>query len=293
MIDDIDVVIPWLNPTEKWFSQYKEYCENESPCRIRDMNTIRPAIKSILKNLPWVRYIWLVVFDKEQIPNDWDELHNAKVKFVFHRDIIPEEFLPNFNSMISEMFIHKIEGLAENILFSNDDMIFTKPIPKSFYFKDGKPVHRKRDFYVYRNGHECLYSEILDTTTNFISSITGHKYFSRDYHSPIPVTKVMLEFLWFKYYDFLYSSCKDSKIRRKHNVAIMSICHTLDEVFNKCVYDDDKEIKLHPMDLQNNTSKEFLRSVFKNNHVICLNDNEHLNNEKIKDYIKEVSDEYL
>ena len=62
----IDVVLPWLNPTDKWFSEYKKYCEDENPCRVRDLNTMQPTLRGIIKNLPWVRYIWLIVYAAER-----------------------------------------------------------------------------------------------------------------------------------------------------------------------------------------------------------------------------------
>ena len=43
----VDIVLPWLNPTNAWFSEYKKYCENEDPCRIRDLNTMQPTLKGI------------------------------------------------------------------------------------------------------------------------------------------------------------------------------------------------------------------------------------------------------
>ena len=112
--EPIDIVIPWLNPTKKWYETYKLYRENEEEGRIRDLNTIRPAIKSIIKNLPWIRYIWLIVYDEEQIANlDWEELKNEKIKIVYHKDIIPNEFLPNFNSFLTLNYVYKIKAAKQ------------------------------------------------------------------------------------------------------------------------------------------------------------------------------------
>ena len=259
-MNDIDIVIPWLNPTENWYNEYKKYNDTELPCRIRDLNTIRPAIKSIIKNLPWIRYIWLIVYDEEQHQNlDWEELKNEKIKFVYHRDIIPSEFLPNFNSMIVECFAHKIKGLSENFIWSNDDMIFTKPIPMNFYFENNAPVHRFKTLKNYTPVYNCQYDYIINSTSIFIKNITGKTVLSSDFHMPVALKKSMFDFLWFKYYDLLYKSCLNSKVRKNHNLALANIIITLDEFYNHCKY-NNIPIKTQMVVLADNTTKLFLES---------------------------------
>ena len=289
-MNDIDIVIPWLNPTENWYNEYKKYNDTELPCRIRDLNTIRPAIKSIIKNLPWIRYIWLIVYDEEQHQNlDWEELKNEKIKFVYHRDIIPSEFLPNFNSMIVECFAHKIKGLSENFIWSNDDMIFTKPIPMNFYFENNAPVHRFKTLKNYTPVYNCQYDYIINSTSIFIKNITGKTVLSSDFHMPVALKKSMFDFLWFKYYDLLYKSCLNSKVRKNHNLALANIIITLDEFYNHCKY-NNIPIKTQMVVLADNTTKLFLESAIKNNHIVCLNDGELLikNDKIIGEYIKEL-----
>jgi len=292
MNEEIDIVIPWLNPTEQWFSQYKNYCENEDPCRIRDLNTIRPTIKSIIKNLPWVRYIWLIVFDEEQHNNlDWEELKNEKVKFIYHRDILPQEFLPNFNSMLIEAYIHKIPELAENFIFSNDDIIFVKPIPKEFYIKNNKIVHRKNTLHKRIDRFHNTYEYIINSTCKFIKKITGEYIRADDFHMPSIHKKSLLEFIWSKSKDEIYNSFTESRIRKHKNLSINDILQTLEEKYNMCEYDSFPQIKTSPIWLSDKTSKEDLIKLKNNNHIVCINDGELLTNKhcnEIANYIKEV-----
>lgn len=290
MTEEIDIVIPWLNPTEKWYEEYKKYNDTELPCRIRDLNTMQPALKSILKNLPWVRYIWLVVYDEEQHQNlNWPELKNEKIKYVYHRDIIPQEFLPNFNYMITECFIHKIKGLSENFILSNDDMIFTKPIPKEFYFDENKPVHRYKTIKKYVPVYTCQYDYICKSTSEFIKTILGQPLWTSDFHMPIPLKKSMLEFIWFKYYNPLINTCKNAKVRKNHNIILSTIAITLDEYFNHCKY-NNLQIKTQPVMLTDKITKNTLENAIKSNHIVCLNDGELLikNDKIVAQYIKEL-----
>ena len=52
--------------------------------------------------MPWIRNLYLIVSNKEQVPA-W--VNQENVKIVLHEDIIPAQFLPTFNSTAIEMFI--------------------------------------------------------------------------------------------------------------------------------------------------------------------------------------------
>lgn len=292
MKNDVDVVIPWLNPTEKWFSQYKNYCENEHPGRIRDLNTMRPTLRGILKNLPWIRYIWLVIYDEEQIINlDWVELKNEKIKFVYHRDIIPQEFLPNFNSMLTEAYIHNIKDLAEFVLFMNDDMIYTKSVSKDFYVKDGHSVHRRKTLHDRKESFGNLYQYIINSTCKFISQEFGKFVLAEDFHMPCILRKSLIENIWSVYGKKLHDCFVDSKIRRAKNISMVTLMLTIEEMFNMCEYKDDINVKTKPVWLNDNTTKKELQDIIKNNSIVCLNDGEILSNEgsiKIKEIIKDL-----
>ena len=287
----IDIVIPWLNPTDDWFRQYILYKEDEHSCRIRDLKTIRPTIKGILKNLPWVRYIWLIVFDEKQIPTDWDELKNEKIRFVYHKDILPKEFLPNFNSMLPECYVNKISGLSENFIWSNDDIVYTKPIPKTYYFKDNKPVHRRKRIFIRKENKNNRYEEMCNSSAKFIQKIDGKLYWSLDDHMPIPLKKSMIDFLWAKHEKMIYESCRNSKIRKPFNLVFGTIVYTLDELHNLCVYDNNTDIKHKPIWISDKTTKAEIISAINNNHIVCLNDSENLN-DNVDNIIKIIEESF-
>ena len=274
--EPIDIVIPWLNPTEKWFSQYKQYCENENPARIRDLNTIRPCIKSIIKNLPWIRYIWLIVFDEEQIPPDWEELKNEKIKIVYHKDIIPNEFLPTFNSIHIAVYTHNIKDLSENFIWSNDDIIFKNFIPQEFFFNNDKSVHRKNNIKEWKNLHCNTYAEILNSTADFVYSICDKRILADDNHIAIPIKKSLIHFIYVKYKNEIEKHYKNSKIRKFQNINTIATAFTLEEIYNKCEYGLAKNIKYGVLHLSDFTSKQKIEQTISNNDIICINDSEEL-----------------
>lgn len=276
----IDVVLPWLNPTDKWFAEYKKYCENENPCRIRDLNTMRPTLRGILKNLPWVRYIWLIVYDAEQIENvNWEELKDKKVKIIYHKDIIPSEFLPNFNSLIPEIFFFNNEEIAENILFMNDDMIFNHFMQENDYFVNDLPVHHKTLHEGVRpNSFLCTWDYILKSTERLFNKLTKKQYVCDNWHAPTPISKTMCMFIDYKLHNELYATCKNAKIRRRSSVSLLLLSYWLSEAYGKIVskpiYD---RIKRKVLVLKDTTTVQDIKNCLQYD-IVCVNDSEWLVN---------------
>ena len=102
--------------------------------RFRDWGTLRFLLRGIETHLPFVRNVYLVVSRESQVP----EWASEKLKIVYHRDIIPERFLPVFNSTAIEMFLHRIPGLDERFLYFNDDMFPVRDCMEESFFQDGK-----------------------------------------------------------------------------------------------------------------------------------------------------------
>ena len=292
--NSVDVVLPWLNPTKKWFDAYRDFCEDEDPCRIRDLNTIQPTLSGILKNLSWVRYVWLIVYDEEQLVDvTFPELHSNKIRIVYHRDIIPKEFLPNFNSLVCAMYIHKISGLSDRFLFFNDDMIVTTPVPKETYFIGERSVHqRSKRPRQSSNTHTILWGTILENTHSILKKITGGVDFDIDnYHVPVPLRKDLIEYLWVKFNDEFYASCVNARIRKPHSISLPELAYWVEELYDYCVYNDIyKTIKRCFLVLCDTTTKDDIIHAYRNADIVCLNDSEGLQNKyaEIGQYIKEV-----
>ena len=89
--------------------------------------------------MPFIRTVHLVVSNIEQVP-EW--LDQSKVHVVLHKDIIPNDLLPTFNSTTIEMYLCKIPGLAEHFIYSNDDMMpMNDMVVGDFFTEDGLPIY--------------------------------------------------------------------------------------------------------------------------------------------------------
>lgn len=145
---EIDLVYLWVDGSDpKWLKKKQlitnaptDNSEMNAAGRYANNDELRFSLRSAEKFAPWIRNIYIVTDD--QIP-DWLNTANPRVKVIDHKDIIPSEILPLFNSSVIEYFIYKIPGLSEHFLFANDDMFFNSPTSPDFFFAaDGYPIFR-------------------------------------------------------------------------------------------------------------------------------------------------------
>ncbi len=107
-------------------------------CRYADSQELRFSLRSIAKNAPWIRNIFIVT--NGQIP-EWLDTSHPKIHMVFHSEIMPPDALPTFNAVAIEACLANISGLSERFLYSNDDFFMGRPLTPSFFFTDeGLPI---------------------------------------------------------------------------------------------------------------------------------------------------------
>ena len=108
--------------------------------RFESHDELKYSLRSVEKNVPWINHIYIVT--DNQIPS-WLNLENPKVSIIDHKEILPQECLPLFNSTAIEFGIANIPNLSEHFLYANDDILFGALHGKEFYFTpEGKPIHR-------------------------------------------------------------------------------------------------------------------------------------------------------
>lgn len=156
--DLIDYVFPYVdNSKEQWRNEYNLYTkgsklsnEVNGDSRFRSGESLlKFKFRAIEKYMPWVGTIHMIVSDITQVP-DW--IDTEKIHIVLHKDIIPKEHLPTFNSCTIEMFIHNIFGLSEKFIYSNDDVYPNNILKPKFYFEDNDKL--KSDFHIRRLWHD-------------------------------------------------------------------------------------------------------------------------------------------
>lgn len=141
MKPEIDLVIPWVDGADEAWLAEKQQVTGIKPdannVRFRDWDNLQFLFRGIERFLPFIRTVHFVTWG--HLP-PWMNTACEKLHIVNHRDYIPADYLPTFNSNTIELNFHRIEGLAEQFICANDDMFFLQPLTPEFFFKDGVPV---------------------------------------------------------------------------------------------------------------------------------------------------------
>ncbi len=132
----MDAVITYVDGLDPlWQKDYLDSMGGSAMAkRFRDWGTLKYLLRGIEVHLPFVQNVWLVVSRDSQVP----EWASENLKIVRHKDIIPDRFLPVFNSTAIEMFLHRIPGLDEHFLYFNDDMFPVRDCREESFYMDGK-----------------------------------------------------------------------------------------------------------------------------------------------------------
>ncbi len=149
----IDIVIAWVDGADAVWRKQKMECaeklgitgdrEDNREERYRDWDILKYWFRGVEAHAPWVRRIFFVTCG--HLPK-WLVTEHPKLTVVKHKDYIPEEFLPTFNSHTIEWNFHRIEGLSEQFIYFNDDFFIIRDVKPTDFFINGKP----RDMLAYQ-----------------------------------------------------------------------------------------------------------------------------------------------
>lgn len=142
----IDVVATWVDGDDPVWraSRARRVAGGGGPVgqadtggRWTSRDELRYSLRSVHLFAPWVRTIHLVTAG--QVPR-WLRPH-PQLRVVDHREILPPDALPTFNSHAIETALHRIPGLAEHFVYLNDDVLLGRPqTPERFFTGAGQPA---------------------------------------------------------------------------------------------------------------------------------------------------------
>lgn len=299
---DIDLVYLWVDGSDPVWQKKKraftgtvsDDSETNNIGRYINNDELKYSMRSVVKHAPWIRKIYIVTDGQKP---DWLDIHHEKIQLVDHQEIMPQEILPCFNSMVIEYFLYKIPGLSEHFLLANDDMFFNADLsPDYFFAKDGYPIIRLKRKYFGRWSYRW-------------KQLTGKKL--GQYRNQVTESALLVDKKFGKYYASIPHHNIDAYKKSDYQKAV-------EEVFS----DQVEKSKLS----RTRTYGDLLRSAFgyyalaiKHGHVryvsredslrlltykhdfnayiqryqpklFCINDNEKVNNEhrkKIKPFLEE------
>jgi len=141
----IDLVYTWINVADKKWQDKKHRAMikvGKTPgtraARFDADEELMYSLRSVHKFAPWINKIFIII-DGKSAPA-WMK-KNPKIVIVDHSDFIPKKYLPTFNSIAIETFLHLIPGLSEHFLYANDDFFFGAHVLPDFFFDAaGNPI---------------------------------------------------------------------------------------------------------------------------------------------------------
>lgn len=147
-MDAIDFVLPWVDGSDKeWIALKRQYegaktnassdREANSSSRYRDYGLLKYWFRGVERFAPWVNRVFFVTCGQKP---DWLDESNPKLRLVNHKDYIPSDYLPTFQSNTIELNLHRIADLSERFVLFNDDTFLLRPVKPEFFFRKGLPV---------------------------------------------------------------------------------------------------------------------------------------------------------
>lgn len=195
-MERIDFVVPMVFPEDVfWQNDFKKVgmSYTKGHTRWRSWGTEQMLIQLVRKYMPWIRYIYILLARRSQLQY-W--MNNLGASVVYHKEFIPSEYLPTFNSCTIEMFLHKIPGLSEHFIYANDDMFPLSEMKPDDFFINGIPcMHmREEDYPATPNTfhRSCMAGQ------RFAAKMAGVKYngkWLRNGHNFAPLLKSSCESL--------------------------------------------------------------------------------------------------
>ena len=139
---DIDLVFSWVDGTAiefqraraKRMASYVVGDGDDSEARYRQIDELRYALRSVYMFAPWVRRIFIATDSPRPAWLADDPRVTIMPSEKFFKDLSD---LPTHNSHAVEAQLHRIPGISEHFLYSNDDMFFGRPVRPDLFFSPG------------------------------------------------------------------------------------------------------------------------------------------------------------
>lgn len=179
----------WLEKKHLFTSIPSKSIEADAAGRYANNDELKYSLRSVEKHAPWIRNIYIVTDNQKP---EWLNTDHPKIKVIDHKDILPTEVLPTFNSCVIEYFLYKIPNLSEYFLYANDDCFFNADLSPDYFFeKDGYPIvclkrkllgkwHYKLKGLIFNLGQ---YQAMVTDTMNLIEQKFGKSYAGIPHHN--------------------------------------------------------------------------------------------------------------
>ena len=270
-MEGIDFVVPMVfHDDPLWqqdFRKVNRRYDESNPydfVRYRSWEIEDLLIRCVRKYMPFVRTIYIILARESQ-KKGWMDADGVTV--VYHRDFIPERFLPTFG-LTFEMFLHRIDGLSERFIYGNDDIFPLAPLTEKDFFDGDVPcIHNdEKPFPESPN----IFHWFCQNGLNFVAKEFGKHYtttFMKGGHGLTPMLKSTWEHLWDIGSAEIEASITPFRDGRNFNQWICPWWHHLSGNYIDRVPSTRYVSTM-------NTVAEMVSAITESKGIVCINDNE-------------------
>ncbi len=274
-IDKIDLVYTYVDLNdEKFLNILKKYksINNINRIRFEQYGEIYFSLKTVEKfALNIINNIFIVTFDQKLDEKNLTNWQKKKIIYINHNEIIPKKYLPTFNSITIESFLHNIPNITENFLYFNDDFF----IGNYLNINDLIDLHNIPIIYIKRLDKPLKITED-QPWLNYYEN--GKKLFQKKFniypnikpgHLPYMYNKTLSQYVWKIFDEELDKSM--TKLRENKNINFWFLCYLVglyNGTFKYRLITDKISIYLHcNLDNYQNTKQaiDYVKNIYKKN----------------------------
>lgn len=246
----IDLVFTWVNACDPdWQNLYRAHAPDVvtdavGASRFHNRDELMYALRSWDQFGTFIRHVFIV---SNCAPPTWLNLDDPRVTWVWHEEILPAGALPTFNSHAIETSLHKIKGLSNHFIYSNDDLMLTKPaFSHDFYLPNG--IYKPRlEAHGTVTGPPVLgqpdYLNGARNATRLIEQLFERSPTQLAMHSPHPLRKDVLQELDTHFYSAM-ARTTHNKFRSLNDVAVTGYLHAHYGILSGRAVADSTPVKL-------------------------------------------------
>lgn len=287
-----DVVYKWVNMSDSiWRIREASYFNkpipseqelNEKDCP-KCYSEIEFSIKYLFKYMGhMINTVYIVT--QQQTPEFLIKSPNNRIQIINHSDIIPNEFLPCYNSNVIESFLYRIPNLSKWFISIDDDVFINKYITHDWFFlRDNIPrfigkwmiplcsILVKK---LAKRGDDPWTRSILHTVMIY-KNIENKKYF---YPITLHVPKIINKLIYSKIMNNYYPIFKyyHSHVRSPTDINTMYLYQTYMVQNKLAMYSNDFTELYIPFGNNNKDNKKNYKKIIRSNpDFFVINDASH------------------
>ena len=275
---EIDLVYTWVNGNDPKFIEKKNKyntCSSINLCnpheRFDTINELIYSIDTVLKFIPWIRYIFIVT-DNQLPPLTKQQINTHKIKIITHDELIPHNLLPVYFSDVIESYLHNIPGLSEIFLYNNDDCMHFNTLLQDDIIQDNKiKAINTMDIEIIKT-KTSEYSKRILLTHNILKNIDDLNFYN-NHHTKI-LRKSTLKYIENNYRELL-DNLRSHRFRVADTIQYLYFAINIDMILNGAIITQDKTDVLEYHFGQTNYDEKYKNrfdsSLIKRAKFVCYN----------------------